>query len=452
MVIPPRIAPTPMTETTLTSLTHLSMRELHQAYSQGLASPVEATQAHLQRITELDPQLRAFITVTAETALAQAQASAERWARGQALGPLDGIALALKDNMDVAGLRCTAGTQALAKRVPSQDAPVWQRLAQSGAVLLGKLNMHEAALGATTDNTVFGRCMNPLREGHTPGGSSGGSAAAVAARLCAGALGSDTMGSVRIPAAYCGLFGLMLSHTAVPLHGVVPLSPLLDAVGPLARTGADAALLAAGLLGQPLPPPKPIKGLRVGLLPQVDTVPMEPEVAQAWQRTCQALQAAGAQLQTVALPAWEPARSRVQALLVTEVEAAAYWFEELGPELVGLSTELVAMLRFGHGLNAAKRSRAFESVAAMRAAAQPLFERLDVLLLPTTPQRSFAHGQAVPPSQADFTVLANMLGSPALAFPCAVPGGLPASCQLLAAPGQDALLLGLAQSLDALWV
>ena len=441
-------APKPLTD--LTDLTHGTMHELHQAFSQGRSNPVEVTQAYLQRITELDPALRAFITVAAETALAQAQASADRWARGQPLGPLDGIPLALKDNMDVAGLPCTAGTQALAQRVPSQDATVWQRLAQAGAVLLGKLNMHEAALGATTDNAVFGRCMNPLREGHTPGGSSGGSAAAVAAHLCAAALGSDTMGSVRIPAAYCGLFGFMASHSALSLEGIVPLAPTLDAVGPLARTGADAATLAACLLGQALPPARSLQGLRVGLLPQVDAVQMEPEVAQAWQRSCQALQAAGAQLQTVALPAWEPARSRLQALLVTEAEAAAYWYGELGPELAGLSAELVAMLRFGHGLDAAKRSRAFEAVATLRAAAQPLFEGIDVLLLPTTPQRSFAHGQTVPANQADFTVLANLLGAPSLAFPCAVPGGLPASCQLLAAPGHDALLLGLAQSLDTL--
>jgi aspartyl-tRNA(Asn)/glutamyl-tRNA(Gln) amidotransferase subunit A len=437
-------------ETSPREITHWGARQLHQAYRQGLTNPVEVAHAHLQRIHEQDPGLRAFIAVSADMALAQAQASAQRWARGQALGPLDGIPVALKDNIDVAGLACTAGTAAMAGRRPTTDAPVWRTLSQAGAVLLGKLNMHEAALGATTDNAVYGRCINPLREGHTPGGSSGGSAAAVAARLCAAALGTDTMGSVRIPAAYCGLFGFMASRGALSLEGVVPLAPTLDALGPLARSGADVAALAACLLGQTLPPARNLQGLRVGLLPQVEQVAMEPEVAQAWQRCCRTLQDAGATLHTVSLPAWEPARSRVQALLVTEVEAAAFWLGLLGPELPGLSAELVAMLRYGHGLDAAKRQRAFDGVAALRGSAQALFADIDVLLLPTTPGRSFAHGQAAPANQADLTALANVLGAPALAFACAVEGGLPASCQLLAAPGHDALLLGLAQTLDTL--
>ena len=430
-------------------VTAWSLQQLHQAYQQGLATPVQVTQAHLQRIAAQDPALRAFIEVCPELALAQAQASAERWACGQALGPLDGIPLALKDNIAVADLPCTAGTAALTGHVPAEDAPVWQRLAQAGAVLLGKLNMHEAALGATTDNPVYGRCMNPLQAGHTPGGSSGGSAAAVAAHLCVASLGTDTMGSVRIPAAYCGLLGFIASRGALPLQGIVPLSPLLDAVGPLARSGADLAAVAAVLLGQPAAPPRAWAGLRVGLLPQTEQVPMEPEVQQAWQRTCQTLQAAGAVFQTLSLPAWEPARSRLQALLVTEVEAAQYWYGALGADLPGLSAELSALLRYGHALEAGKRERAFATVAALRNSAQALFADVDVVLLPTTPQRSFAHGQPPPANQADFAVLANLLGAPALAFACAT-GGLPASCQLLAAPGQDALLLGLAQALDTL--
>jgi aspartyl-tRNA(Asn)/glutamyl-tRNA(Gln) amidotransferase subunit A len=427
-----------------------SLQALHLAYACGQLSPVAVAQAHLERIAAHDPALRAFIHVSAEQALLQAQASAQRWRSGRALGPLDGVPLALKDNIDVAGMPCTAGTAAFAVRQPPQDAAVWRKLAQAGAVLLGKLNMHEAALGATTDNPLYGRCMNPLRAGHTPGGSSGGSAAAVAAQLCVAALGTDTMGSVRIPAAYCGVFGFIATRGAVSLEGIVPLSPSLDAVGPLARSGQDLAAVAACLLSLDLPAPASWAGLRVGMLSQVEGVAMEPEVAQAWQATCRALQAAGAQLQSVSWPAWEPARARLNALLVTEVEAAAYWYGELGADLPGLSDGLAAMLRYGHALDPAKRQRAFDAMALLRQSAAAVFAGVDVLLLPTTPQRSFAHGQPAPASQADFTVLANLLGAPALSFPCQGGEGLPASCQLLAPPGQDALLLSLAPLLDRL--
>lgn len=424
--------------------------ELHEAYARRTANPVDVTRLHLARIEQLDPGLHAFIHVSADMALAQATASAERWARGQQRGVLDGIPLALKDNIDVAGLPCTAGTAAFRTRTPMADAPVWRRLAQAGAVLLGKLNMHEAALGATTDNAVYGRCINPLREGHTPGGSSGGSAAAVAAHLCAAALGTDTMGSVRIPAAYCGLFGFIPSRGVVGLEGIVPLSPTLDSVGPLARSGRDLAAVAACLLGQAIPPLAGLEGLRVGLLPQAQSVECEPAVRAAWEQVLQRLQAAGATLHPVPMDTWEPARHRLQSLLVTEVEAAAYWFGQLGDELPGLGDELKAMLRYGHRLASDKRQRAFDAMAALRRSAASFFEGVDVLLLPTTPQRSFPHGQAAPANQADFTVLANLLGTPALAFPCAVEDGLPASCQFLAAPGQDAVLLGLAQALATL--
>lgn len=424
--------------------------DLHEAYAAGRTDPVQVVQAQLQHISQLDPALRAFIHVSADLALAQARSSAQRWASGQPLGPLDGVPVALKDNIDVAGLPCTAGTAALAGRRPEADAPVWRRLADSGAVLLGKLNMHEAALGATTDNAVYGRCINPLQPGHTPGGSSGGSAAAVAAHLCAAALGTDTMGSVRIPAAYCGVYGFIASRGSLPLEGIVPLSPSLDAVGPLARSGRDLAAVAACLRGERAPEATSWTGLRVGWLPQMDAVALEPAVAGAWQRTCAALQEAGAMLQPVQLPAWEPARARLQALLVTEVEAAAFWYGQLGPELPGLSSTLVAMLRYGHGLDGAKRERAFDAVMTLRQSAAALFAGIDVLLLPTTAQRSFAHGQEAPANQADLTVLANVLGAPALAFPRPIPGELPASCQLMAAPGQDLRLLSLAPLLDHL--
>jgi aspartyl-tRNA(Asn)/glutamyl-tRNA(Gln) amidotransferase subunit A len=436
-------------------LTQWGVADLHEAYVRGETDPVQVVRAYLKRIERLDPALRAFIHVATPTAMAQAEASARRWAQGQALGPLDGVPLGLKDNIEVAGMPCTAGTAAYADRRPERQAPAWQALADAGAVLLGKLNMHEAALGATTDNPVYGRCINPLRAGYTPGGSSGGSAAAVAAHLCAASLGTDTLGSVRIPAAYCGLFGLTASHGTVSMQGIVPLSPTLDTLGPLARSGRDLSIVAAALLQQALPAPVRWQGLRVGWLPQMQAVELTPAARAAWDATRERLQALGATLHPVQVPGWEPARRRLDALLMSEWEGAAYWLDAVGTSLPGLSTDLVKMLRYGHTLDATRRQRAQAGVLDMRAQAQPCFESVDVLLLPTTPQGSFAHGDPVPASQADFTALANLLGVPALAFPCPVQAcsgdDLPASCQFLAAPGDDARLLSIAQSMDVFW-
>lgn len=449
----PRAVPLPADA----SPAHWGVADLHQAYAQGRTDPLSVTRASLASVAQHDPALRAFIHVAAAEALAQAAASAARWKAGQAIGPLDGVPVALKDNIDVAGMPCTAGTAAFAGRIPARHAAAWQALADAGAVLLGKLNMHEAALGATTDNPVHGRCINPLRAGYTPGGSSGGSAAAVAGHLCAAALGTDTLGSVRIPAAYCGVFGFIPSRGAASLEGIVPLSPTLDAVGPLARSGRDLALVASALLRRSAPAPATWDGLRVGWFPQAEAVEVAPAVRAAWDGARARLQARGALLQPVPLPEWEPARLRLDALLMSEWEGAAYWLAALGSDWPGLGPDLVKMLRYGHTLDPARRQRAQAHVMALRALAARCFDAVDVVMLPTTPQCSFPHGQPAPASQADFAALANAMGVPALAFPCpavAGPGpdqGLPASCQFFAAPGDDARLLSLAPALDSLW-
>jgi aspartyl-tRNA(Asn)/glutamyl-tRNA(Gln) amidotransferase subunit A len=236
-------------------LTKLSIAEAGRRIAAGDLSPVELTQAYLDRIESVDPKVNAYITVLAEQALADARRSADELARGQRRGPLHGIPIGLKDNIDTAGIRTTAASAVYADRVPTEDAECVRKLREAGAILLGKLNMHEFAYGGTTAVTHYGPTHNPWNLEYNPGGSSGGSAAAVAARLCAAALGTDTAASIRFPAMCCGVVGLKATHGLASIRGIVPLSETHDHVGPIARSVADAALVLDALVGyDPLDP------------------------------------------------------------------------------------------------------------------------------------------------------------------------------------------------------
>jgi aspartyl-tRNA(Asn)/glutamyl-tRNA(Gln) amidotransferase subunit A len=230
-------------------LTNLSIREAAELVRKKKVSPVELTKACLARIEQLNPVLNAFITITAEPALARAREAEAEVQGGKWLGPLHGIPIALKDLFDTAGVRTTAGSALFKDRIPDEDAEAVRRLKAAGAVVLGKLNMEEFAYGPSSIISYFGAVHNPWELGHIAGGSSGGSAASVAAELCYGALGSDTGGSIRIPAAYCGIVGLKPTYGLVSTRGVVPLSWSLDHVGPMTRTAADAALMLQVIVG-----------------------------------------------------------------------------------------------------------------------------------------------------------------------------------------------------------
>jgi aspartyl-tRNA(Asn)/glutamyl-tRNA(Gln) amidotransferase subunit A len=237
------------------NLIELTLAEVSLLLRTGMVSPVDLVQAYLERIERLEPQINSYITVTAALALEQAKLHETELAAGRWRGPLHGVPIALKDNMDTAGIRTTAASAVLAERVPTADAEVYRRLKDAGAVLLGKLNMHEFAYGGTSAITHFGPVHNPWNLDHIPGGSSGGSAAAVAARLCVAALGTDTLASIRLPAAYCGIVGLKPTHGLSSIRGIIPVSESLDHVGPMCRTVADAALVLEGIAGyDPLDP------------------------------------------------------------------------------------------------------------------------------------------------------------------------------------------------------
>ena len=254
-------------------------------------SPVELTQACLKRIERYNPRLNAFITVTAERALAAAHEAEQEIANGHWRGPLHGIPIAAKDNIDTAGVRTTAASAVFEDRVPVEDAGVVRRLKASGAVFLGKLNMHEFALGTTSAISHFGPVHNPWDLNRIAGGSSGGTAAAVAASLCFGAVGTDTGGSNRIPAACCGVVGLKPTYGVISTRGVIPVSTSFDHVGPMCRTVADTALLFRAMTDHRVAVdcrpenPLPVSNLRIGVIqtPRTlcDDTPIDPEIKAA---------------------------------------------------------------------------------------------------------------------------------------------------------------------------
>lgn len=408
----------------------------------GDVTALALVESRLREIATLNPQLRAFVHVDADGARAAARDSDARRRDGVPLGPLDGVALAVKDNIDVAGLPAAAGIGALKARLAQHDAVCITRLRERGVIILGKTLMDEAAFGAVGDNPAFGRCQNPRAHGHTPGGSSSGSAAAVVAGLCAAALGTDTLGSVRIPASYCGIVGYVPSAGFVDATGVLPLSPSLDRIGVLARSVADAACVAMALSDsiRAAPVPRASIGVLRGLGSFVpDTILASVD------DTARALSRGGHRVADVDAETFDWTSARRAAFLVTEIEGARVHTALLDDSASEISPALRDALEFGRRAGQERVARAMASIERARSAILAWLTRCDVLLLPTTPQVAFPFGSEAPASQADLTAPASIAGLPAISVPAnAAKAGLPVGAQLVAAHGQDALLLGVA--------
>lgn len=430
----------------------------------GSLTSTAQTEAALARIAQLDGNIRAFVATLPDCARAEAMASDARRASGRSLGPLDGMPFAVKDNIAVAGLPTHCGTHAF-DTPASQDATVVARLRAAGAVLIGTLNMHEGALGATTDNPFWGQCTNPLKPGYTPGGSSGGSAAAVASGMVRWSLGTDTMGSVRIPAAYCGLWGLKPTKGRVPVTGLTHLSWTLDTIGPLADDPATLGAILAAMEGSdPTDPmsllrddrPTPLaslQGLRLGVPDVAALTECEDEVLAGFEDFKTVLTDAGAVLTPVEVAGWSPGSMRRAGLLISEVEGAEILGDRVdGP---GLSDAFRAMLDYGRRAGSARLARAYRLAQQLSVAFDHVIDGFDGILLPTAPQRAFAHSASVPAGQADFTALANIAGVPALTLPIKAPdGGLPCAAQIIGPRGSDDRLIAmgeLMQNLPSIW-
>ncbi|HEY4371192.1 MAG TPA: amidase [Burkholderiales bacterium] len=405
----------------------------------------------LQRIAQENPRLHAFICTMQQGALEAARASDKALDHGVLSSPLDGRLVTVKDNIDIAGLPTTGGISHYRHNVARKDAAIVARLKAVGAVIVGKTNLHEAALGATSDNPWFGRCENPRKPGYTPGGSSGGSAAAVAAGLCDVALGTDTMGSVRIPAAYCGVAGFKPTRGDLNLAGVMPLAPTLDHLGLLAPTVADLAPAWRALRGdEEAQTALGFKGRRIGLLPGLLGVEVADGVERMMNEATACLREAGALLVESHLP-WDAVAARRDAFLLCEVEGATVHAAAMARDPEGFSPALRKLLAYGARQDAAAVAELRQRVSGAADTLHNHLQSVDLLVLPTCPQGAFAHGAPVPVNQADFTVLANLAGAPALSLPWGCDAaGLPLGLQLIARPGMDALLLRLGSLLETL--
>lgn len=437
-------------------LTELTIVEAARLISQGDLSPVMLTQAYLDRIERLEPQLGSFITLTAQAALEQAQAVEDELRRGHTRGPLHGIPLALKDLFETAGIRTTAGSKILSGYTPVRDATVVQKLKAAGAILLGKLNLYEWALKPNNDNPFFGSCWNPWDLERDPGGSSGGAGAALAASLCLGALGTDTGGSVRIPAALCGVVGLKPTYGRISTHGVLPLSWHLDHVGPMARHVADVALLLQLLAGydpaDPWSVDRPtgsyypldsdIRRMRIALAQDDSIGQADEEVLAAVTQAAEILQQLGAAVTPLALPQLQTARQMNGIILISD--AAQIHRDRLQQQPEEFSPQVLESLQYGAMLPATEYAQARYIQAHLRREFETLFHQYDLLLTPTTPTVAPRRGEpeAAAPALTSFTAPFNLIGFPALSIPCGFDrAGLPIGLQLVARPWAEPDLL-----------
>ncbi|QXQ06397.1 amidase [Sphingosinicellaceae bacterium] len=414
-------------------LHRLGIAGLTRAYAAGETTPSEAIAAALAGIDRLNPRLNAFADLDRAGAARAAAESDQRFRDGSAR-PLEGVPVGIKSNIAVAGLPWTAGMELRRDVVAGHDAPMVAGLRAAGAIILGTCGMHEAALGATSDNPWFGRIGNPHRGGVSPGGSSGGSGAAVAAGLCVVALGSDTLGSIRIPAAYNGIYGLKPTWGAVDATDVFPLAPGLDTVGPLARSIDDLAALWRVIGGG-----DPTFAFRQLLL--LDAIGEVDVAVRAGYEA--ALAAIDLPCSTLRFPDPLPA-IRLSGFAAMGHALIAELGDARHARSAALSPDLAATLAFCDGVAPDP-----DLLARTRTALVDALGTDGVLLMPTVPQVAFEHGRA-PMTMADFTGFANIAGLPALSIPAGRDGGgLPVAVQIVGPAGSEAALFDLGRDLDA---
>jgi aspartyl-tRNA(Asn)/glutamyl-tRNA(Gln) amidotransferase subunit A len=463
-------------------LTRLTVHGLTEAYRGGEATPTRVVEAYLARIARLDGDLGAYLTVTGDTALAEARAAEARYRQHAALGPLDGVPVALKDVLCTVGVRTTCGSRILETFVPPYDATVVTRLRAAGAVLLGKTNMDEFAMGSSTEHSAFKPTRNPWDLARVPGGSSGGSAAAVAADLAAVALGTDTGGSIRQPAAFCGLVGFKPTYGRVSRYGLVAFASSLDQIGPLAKDVRDCALLLGVIAGHDrrdatsLTAPVPdyasalgggARGLRIGVPREYFNEGVDPDVERSVRAAITVLRDLGATTTEISLPNTDYGIAVYYILAPAEAssnlaryDGVKYGLRVPGRDLIemsgrtraaGFGAEVKRRIMLGtYALSAgyydAYYGRAQKVRTLVRRDFETAFANVDLIVAPTTPNVAFKHGEKEDPLAMYlndvFTVPGNLAGIPAVSLRCGFSrDGLPIGLQLIGRPLEEATVL-----------
>jgi aspartyl-tRNA(Asn)/glutamyl-tRNA(Gln) amidotransferase subunit A len=464
------------------------IRALHRQLVTKERSAEEIAREYLERLAQLEPQLKSFITVTEELALQQAKAVDARIRAGEEIGPLAGIPLAVKDNLCTQGIRTTCASRMLEGFIPPYESTVTARLAAAGMVTVGKTNLDEFAMGSSTENSAFQRTANPWDLTRVPGGSSGGSAAAVAADQAVVALGSDTGGSIRQPAAFCGVVGLKPTYGLVSRYGLVAFASSLDQVGPFGRTVEDVALLLQGIAGhdpmdstslkvdipdysQALIPD--IKGFKIGVIRDLLGEGCGEETRAAVQAAIQHLQELGAEILEIDCPSFRYGLATYYIIAPSEASANLARYDGVKYGLREPADSLLSMYgkTRAHGFGPEVKRRIMIGTYALSSGyydayylkAQKVrtlikqdflraFEKVDVLVSPTTPTPAFKLGEREDPLSMYLcdlmTIPVNLAGLPGLSLPCGFADGLPIGLQIVGNALQESKVLRVAYAYE----
>ncbi|HWP57420.1 MAG TPA: Asp-tRNA(Asn)/Glu-tRNA(Gln) amidotransferase subunit GatA [Candidatus Acidoferrales bacterium] len=472
------------------NLAGLTIHELHDRLKRREVSARELAQSVFERIDQTEERLNCYITLCRESALAEAAAADLRFASRERINPLLGIPIAIKDIFLTAGVRTTCASRILANFIPPYDATAVMKLKEAGAVIVGKTNMDEFAMGSSTENSAFAVTRNPWNLERVPGGSSGGSAAAVAAGQCAAALGTDTGGSIRQPAAFCGIVGLKPTYGRVSRYGVIAFASSLDQVGPLTKDVRDCALLLQALAGHDPADSTSVRaavpdysaaldgdarGLRVGVPREYFVSGMEPDVEAAVRAACGALERLGMPVEEVSLPHTEYAVATYYLIATAEAssnlaryDGMRYGLRARAADLAdtyiksratGFGPEVKRRIMLGtYALSAGYYDAYYLKAQKVRALIKndfaEAFKRCDVIVTPTSPTTAFPVGAKIAdPLQmylSDiFTISANLAGLPAMSIPCGFDArGLPVGLQMIARHFDESTILRVAHAYE----
>ena len=440
------------------NLWELSAADLSTGYAAGTFTPRDALESILARIEAVNPRINAIVTMDIAAARAAADASAARWQDKAALGAFDGVPLTVKDNIPVRGMRATWGSRIYADWVPEKDELPIAKLRAGGAVILGKTNCSEFTLQGYCDNPVFGVTRNPWNLAVTPGGSSGGAVAAVAAGLAPVAVGTDGGGSIRRPAAHCGLVGHKPSRDAVARADGFPVILLdCEVIGPIARGVADARALFHALSGTTPLPAETSRKRRIRYVPQFGGSPVDPEIARNVAAAAKDLEALGHAVEQGNAPFDVDALNR--AWPVVSQVGLAWLLKDYADRLDDISAPMRDMVRAGNAVAATDYYAAVAAIITLREQLAAFFENCDLILTPSIAALSWPASEAFPPvidgqsagprGHAVFTAFANMAGCPAISLPCEpAANGLPIGFQLVGAPGDDEMIFAIAASYE----